>query len=913
MGPKETEKTETSTSSTNIASNSGQGNRVPPLLSKCKSYADWCKKIKIWAKITSVSPLNQGGAILMTLDGEAEDKVLELDEDKILCENGITNIITQLDQIYKKNSTVEKFEALDNFETYRRPSDTAMSEFLIEFDKRKNKTQSLGTEISDDLLAYRLIKAANLSDSDERVVKATVQLNYTEVRDKLRSIFGESSGPSKTIDIKKEDVFLSNDTMFQRSSNRYGKGKYSKKKPDTILNPLDESGNHTVCVICKSIYHWANKCPHKSSNKVSSDISICENTSDTSDNPTLFSHYVMCQSEVKCSSGVFHLLTETWNSAILDSGATKTVAGKPWFENFCKCLPAEERVKIRYSKSSSNFRFGDGESVQSDQNVIIPCTIGKKNVDISVDIINKDIPLLLSRESMKKAKMELNFKTDTAIVFGEKVKLKLTKSGHYTIPLTRPIQLLNEFESDENYKFTLVLNHCPDSKRQAKKLHLQFAHATSEKLLKLLKSAGLPWCNDKALMDEIKNVERDCETCSRYKKAPPRPVVGLPMAKAFNECVAMDLKFFQGKIILHMIDHASRYSAGCRIASKEPEVVIKAIFMHWIKIHGSPIKFLTDNGGEFVNQSFMDLCGQFNVCVKTTAAESPWSNGLVERHNLVISDMLEKVLDSEKCDFDLALSWCIQAKNGLLNVNGYTPCQIGMGKNPVLPSVLSDYPTTYESATSSQVLENLQVMRAARKSFIEAESSQKIKKALMSKTRSSNGVKFVNGDLVFFKRKDENRWKGPATVIGQDGQQVILKHGGYIIRVHPCRVLLKTDYDSNSYKQEPTSLDSFNINDENDENKVVVPDTTIDELDTDEENDETNPRNNLVPESEEALDENMMNETVLRRSTRNSKKLNYKDLHEGKIQDEAFVNHVKDDVVLLPCCMQTMVDRSCGI
>ena len=165
---------------------------------------------------------------------ERQKIVSELDEDKILCENGITNI-TQLDQIYKKNSTVEKFEALDNFETYRRPSDTAMSEFLIEFDKRKNKTQSLGTEISDDLLAYRLIKAANLSDSDERVVKATIQLNYTEVRDKLRSIFGESSGPSKTFDIKKEDVFLSNDTMFQKSSNRYGKGKYSKKKPNKYL------------------------------------------------------------------------------------------------------------------------------------------------------------------------------------------------------------------------------------------------------------------------------------------------------------------------------------------------------------------------------------------------------------------------------------------------------------------------------------------------------------------------------------------------------------------------------------------------------------------------------------------------------------------------------------------------------
>ena len=66
----------------------------------------------------------------------------------------------------------------------------------------------------------------------------------------------------------------------------------------------------------------------------------------------------------------------------------------------------------------------------------------------------------------------------------------------------------------------------------------------------------------------------------------------------------------------------------------------------------------SDNGGEFMNKEYMDLSEQMNVIVKNTAEESHWSKGLVERHNLVISEMLDKVLAYSKCDFDLALAWC---------------------------------------------------------------------------------------------------------------------------------------------------------------------------------------------------------------------------------------------------------------
>ena len=153
-----------------------KGNKSPPLLQKSKSYDDWVKKLNVWVRITCLPKESQGGAILMTLDGEAEDAVLELTEDELTGADGVKKITDKLDGIFKKNETQEKFEALDSFETYCRPHHVSINDFVIEFDKRFNKTKKRGTTMSDDLLAYRLIKSANLSEQDEKMVKAMCTL-----------------------------------------------------------------------------------------------------------------------------------------------------------------------------------------------------------------------------------------------------------------------------------------------------------------------------------------------------------------------------------------------------------------------------------------------------------------------------------------------------------------------------------------------------------------------------------------------------------------------------------------------------------------------------------------------------------------------------------------------------------------
>ena len=54
--------------------------------------------------------------------------------------------------------------------------------------------------------------------------------------------------------------------------------------------------------------------------------------------------------------------------------------------------------------------------------------------------------------------------------------------------------------------------------------------------------------------------------------------------------------------------------------------------------------------------------------------------------------------------------------------------------------------------------------------------------------RTSADVKYINGDLVYFKRKSDTRWHGPGYIIGQCGQFTLIRHQCSWIRVQPCQM-----------------------------------------------------------------------------------------------------------------------------
>ena len=146
---------------------------------------------------------------------------------------------------------------------------------------------------------------------------------------------------------------------------------------------------------------------------------------------------------------------------------------------------------------------------------------------------------------------------------------------------------------------------------------------------------------------------------------------------------------------------------------------------------------------------------QLNINIETSAAGSPLSNGIVEKHNGIIGNMMEKVLLYLKCSLYVTLVWCLSAKNSLLNSYGYSPNQLVFGYNPNFPSVLNNQLPSQNGVTSSELIAlHLNSLHVARRRFIETEANEKLRRDLRHKTRTATSLVYQNGGQVYYKKND---------------------------------------------------------------------------------------------------------------------------------------------------------------
>ena len=143
---------------------------TPLSLSKCRKYEDWLKLFKIWRCYTELPAKQQGSALVLSIEDEALDAVLEIDDAEITGENAVVAIINILNHLFKKDSTITKYQPFESFMTFKRLSAMSIQVFLNELDEHLFKTKTYGKTMSDDILAYQLLKSANLSTHLEELI-----------------------------------------------------------------------------------------------------------------------------------------------------------------------------------------------------------------------------------------------------------------------------------------------------------------------------------------------------------------------------------------------------------------------------------------------------------------------------------------------------------------------------------------------------------------------------------------------------------------------------------------------------------------------------------------------------------------------------------------------------------------------
>ena len=69
------------------------------------------------------------------------------------------------------------------------------------------------------------------------------------------------------------------------------------------------------------------------------------------------------------------------------------------------------------------------------EQITIPAVRAGQNMLLTIEVIENDTPLLLSKDAMKKANTYIDFANDEIIILNKEIPVNLITAGHYCIPI----------------------------------------------------------------------------------------------------------------------------------------------------------------------------------------------------------------------------------------------------------------------------------------------------------------------------------------------------------------------------------------------------------------------------------------------------------------------------------------------
>ena len=406
---------------------------VPHLESE--GYAQWKMEMKLWKNVCGIKKEQQGAHVFLSLSRENRSMLRNMKTETIEEVDGVENIIAELDKIFLADVGVRKFYKFTEILNMKRSENENIQNFVVRFDNNYREFEDLCKVTDDTTKAFILLRATRLKEEDVKSILTTLDdVSYEEVRRILKRRFCLESGEvvSELVSrdqekdvlvgeeenwtrqtgckkkIREEDVWYGN--QGYQGNQRYVRNRYRGGNDSN-------RGGRGGCSICRTGDHMTRDCKKAYWNKKVNEGKSTEYTGFVED-------VLLCGENV---------VDRTKGMAIVDTGCTSTVCGRRWINDYKEKGGEMEEVE----GDETTYRFGDGKKMTSSQKVMIKLRVGLKNRRLQVNIVEGDVTLLLSINSLKRMAAVIDCNGKCIISQDERIELIEMEGGHLCMPLIR--------------------------------------------------------------------------------------------------------------------------------------------------------------------------------------------------------------------------------------------------------------------------------------------------------------------------------------------------------------------------------------------------------------------------------------------------------------------------------------------
>ncbi len=311
---------------------------------------------------------------------------------------------------------------------------------------------------------------------------------------------------------------------------------------------------------------------------------------------------------------------------------------------------------------------------------------------------------------------------------------------------------------------------------------------------------------------------RSCPQCQKFKHG-DTPRHRLPLGDAANVGVSVAGHTVQAdflgpfdpsevggyKYLLVLIDVFSHYCVFIPTVDQTAQTVLAALAAGWIGYFGFPRRIIHDGGPGFSAEIFKALAERAGIADHTTTPHSPESNGVVERMNRVLLDMIRTTLEGRTSYWTMLIPFLMLAANTYVSrAIGVAPSAVHLGF-----TAYTALDALMENVASSGDGDHVSAAQRARN--IAREKEDVARAALLANKAYQDAMRRHNetatpladltwaakGNLVLVRLKSKDiraskhaaRVKGPFVVVEHAGTHTLVLHDRVIgdrgyFRVH---------------------------------------------------------------------------------------------------------------------------------